>query len=80
MLVKNNKESLDAWHKLPEGRLKIICRDPKQHANFRVIYKGVEFYTDMAEIDGESAVSLRTIGDQKNVFCVCTTSSVTIMR
>lgn len=80
MFVESGTKILDAWQKLPAGRLKTICRDPKNHAHFRVIYKGVEFYTNMVEIDGESAVSLRTVGDQKNVFCVCTTSSVTIMR
>ena len=79
MLVKN-KGHLDAWQKLPAGRLKTICKDPAGHALFRVIYKGVEYYSDMVEIDGESAVSMRTVGDAANVFCVCTTSSVNLMR
>ena len=79
MLVKN-KSHLDAWQKLPAGRLKTICKDPAGHAQFRVIYKGVEYYSDMIEIDGESAVSMRRVGDTENVFCVCTTSSVNLMR
>lgn len=79
MLVKD-KSQLDAWQKLPAGRLKTICRDPAGHADFRVIYKGSEYYSNMVEIDGESAVSMRTVGDQKGVFCVCTTSAVSLMR
>lgn len=79
MLVKD-KSHLDAWQKLPAGRLKTICRDPANHADFRVIYKGAEYYSNMVEIDGESSVSLRTVGEQKNVFCVCTTAAVSLMR
>lgn len=79
MFVKN-KSHLDAWQKLPAGRLKTICRDPARHADFRVIYKGVEYYSNMIEIDGESAVSLRRVGNEDNVFCVCTTAAVSLMR
>lgn len=79
MLVKD-KSQLDAWQKLPAGRLKTICRDPAGHASFRVIYKGVEYYSDMVEIDGDSSVSMRRVGDDNNVFCVCTTASVSLMR
>lgn len=79
MLIKP-KQHLDAWQKLPAGRVKTICQDPAGNANFRVIYKGVEYYSDLVEIDGESAVTLKDVGDQKNVFCVCTTSPVSFMR
>lgn len=79
-IQSKSKDHLDAWQKLPDGRLKVICRDPGNRAKFRVIYKGVEYYSDMIEIDGESSVSMRRVGDKENVFCVCTTSSVNLMR